>query len=293
MVDLEKYPPRPEDSSAAINARLSDFRDALTLHDQLDPDTLDRQELTAAFLGVREIARLALDASSQLASALDYEHAKALFESQRADEIAGERDAMKRAINERERGIDSLTFAGNRSAFEIELAEAVGKEPSLFLIAADLDNLHGINESYGYASGGDGLLREVAEKLRDEEVSATGQLQWRGMDVFRYGGDEFFVICRHVMPRSHDLLLADLLYEEHVRIEDILEREVVTKAGQLALKADTERPYVGATVAIEAKRPEDTSTSFKERALAKLRHAKADKKRLLRRSDVTYDRNDY
>lgn len=292
MVDLEKTP-RPEESSAAINARLSDFRDALASHDDLDLDALDRQKLISAFVDVREVARLALDTGLQLASALDYERTKAMLESQRADEIAGERDVMKRAINERERGIDSLTFTGNRSAFEIELAEAVQRESSLFLIAADLDNLHGINESYGYASGGDGLLREVAEKLRDEEVSASGQLQWRGMDVFRYGGDEFFVICRHTLPRSPGILLTDLLYEEHVRIEDILEREVVARAGQLALKAETERPYVGATVAIEAKQTGDTATSFKERALAKLRHAKKDKKRLLRRSDVTYDRNDY
>ncbi|MFY9470045.1 MAG: GGDEF domain-containing protein, partial [Solirubrobacterales bacterium] len=88
---------------------------------------------------------------------------------------------------------DPLTGIANRHAFESDLqaaAESVDGtyidrlRPSLIFI--DLDNFKHVNTSLGH-SGGDLLLRTVAERLRDA-VADDGK-------VFRVGGDEFAVLA--------------------------------------------------------------------------------------------------
>lgn len=78
---------------------------------------------------------------------------------------------------------DGLTGLGNRMALDEDAASFLGKQSTVFMI--DIDYFKEINDIYGHVLG-DAVLRETGEKLRqlfpDERC-------------YRYGGDEFLVIC--------------------------------------------------------------------------------------------------
>jgi len=87
---------------------------------------------------------------------------------------------------------DPLTGLFNRRYFErlmdSEVMLSIRNDETISIILLDIDNLKGINERYGH-SGGDAVIRNVG-RLISEHV--------RHSDVAcRYGGDEFFILCRH------------------------------------------------------------------------------------------------
>jgi diguanylate cyclase (GGDEF)-like protein len=86
--------------------------------------------------------------------------------------------------------IDQLTGALNRGRFEAmgrqSVAQALASEQPLSLAIIDIDHFKQINDRYGHLAG-DEVLRKVAQALRQTI---------RGDDrIFRYGGEEFVVLC--------------------------------------------------------------------------------------------------
>lgn len=87
---------------------------------------------------------------------------------------------------------DALTGIYNRGRLESELAEAQNRlkddaSDHFSVILIDLIGLKAVNDQHGHAAG-DELIRFVADALksicRDQD------------QVFRYGGDEFVILCR-------------------------------------------------------------------------------------------------
>lgn len=96
--------------------------------------------------------------------------------------------------------VDELTGAFNRRHFETiatkSLAHALATGTPLSLAIIDVDHFKQINDRYGHAAGDD-ALRQIASALR-EAVRDTDT-------VFRYGGEEFIVLCEGL---NHDAVLA-------------------------------------------------------------------------------------
>jgi diguanylate cyclase (GGDEF)-like protein len=99
---------------------------------------------------------------------------------------------------------DSLTGVLNRNQFETLAVGMAAKERSgdlVSLIAIDIDMFKTINDQLGHR-GGDGVLQAVA-RIIGEGI--------RGSDkVFRYGGDEFVIVCPGT-PHTAAILLAERL----------------------------------------------------------------------------------
>jgi diguanylate cyclase (GGDEF)-like protein len=97
-------------------------------------------------------------------------------------------------------GHDALTGALTRERFEAlgqpTLARSLAAGRKTSLIIFDIDHFKNINDRYGHVVG-DEVLRRVVDCARAEI---------RGEDrVFRYGGEEFVVLCENM---SHDAALA-------------------------------------------------------------------------------------
>lgn len=113
--------------------------------------------------------------------------------------------------------IDALTGVNNRRAFEGALLASIEKyeigtpeiadRPALLLI--DVDNFKGANTMLGH-HGGDRLLCEIAESLRDA-IDDEGA-------VFRIGGDEFAVLTTGGRGRAE--ALADRCHQFVDAIDD-------------------------------------------------------------------------
>jgi len=86
--------------------------------------------------------------------------------------------------------IDQLTGALNRGRFEAmgrsSVTRALSSGQPLSLAIIDIDHFKQINDQYGHVAGDD-VLRKVAEALRQTVRS--------GDNIFRYGGEEFVVLC--------------------------------------------------------------------------------------------------
>ena len=87
---------------------------------------------------------------------------------------------------------DPLTGLYNRRYFESlmesEMALSIRSDETISIILLDIDNFKKINEQHGH-TGGDAVIRNVGrvitERMRHSDVAC------------RYGGDEFFILCRH------------------------------------------------------------------------------------------------
>ena len=104
----------------------------------------------------------------------------------------------------RQSGFDALTGLLDRGRFDREgpreLGEAAATRPmSLFVI--DVDHFKSINDRYGHAVG-DEALRHIAR-----ELDAATRTDDR---VYRYGGEEFIVLCRG-LPHAAAVLAAERL----------------------------------------------------------------------------------
>ncbi len=81
--------------------------------------------------------------------------------------------------------VDGLTGTRNRFGLRRDFTTYLGK--NLFVTMLDLDNFKEINDTYGHQTG-DQVLSAVGHRL--------GELC--GFEhVYRYGGDEFLIICTH------------------------------------------------------------------------------------------------
>ncbi len=85
---------------------------------------------------------------------------------------------------------DPLTGLGNRRALDGEVnalgVREAADRPALSIIVCDLDRFKQINDRYGHGRG-DEVIRAAAELIRGYFRSAD--------QVFRYGGEEFVIIC--------------------------------------------------------------------------------------------------
>jgi len=102
---------------------------------------------------------------------------------------------------------DPLTGLYNRRHFERlmerEMALSIRNEETISILLLDIDNLKKFNERHGHV-GGDAVIRNVgrviAEHLRDSDVAC------------RYGGDEFFILCRQATISNAIGFADDLLH---------------------------------------------------------------------------------
>ena len=99
-----------------------------------------------------------------------------------AQDVTDQRE-IERAL-ERQARMDGLTGLLNRTAFERDLAERLGRreERPSALVFVDLDAFKSVNDTLGHAAG-DAVLREVAARL-------AASVRPRDL-VGRFGGDEF------------------------------------------------------------------------------------------------------
>lgn len=100
-------------------------------------------------------------------------------------------------------GSDALTGALTRAQFETSgeaaLARALAAGRPVSLAFIDIDRFKDINDRYGHVAG-DEVLRRVVDALRGEVRAADG--------IFRYGGEEFAVLCE-TMPHEAALAQAE------------------------------------------------------------------------------------
>ena len=82
---------------------------------------------------------------------------------------------------------DNLTGLLNRGTFAGWLARSVATQERFSLLMLDLDDFKAVNDSLGHRAGDD-LLRSVAAVIQGACLRDSDR-------VFRYGGDEFTVIC--------------------------------------------------------------------------------------------------
>lgn len=104
----------------------------------------------------------------------------------------GEIESLARELEEDNRlleeasATDSLTGARNRFALRRDLPTLLDKD--LHVMMLDVDNFKQANDAHGHAAG-DAILNQIGHCLAEE----------CGADhVYRYGGDEFLVICPDV-----------------------------------------------------------------------------------------------
>jgi diguanylate cyclase (GGDEF)-like protein len=141
-------------------------------------------------------------------------------------------------------GRDALTGALDRGRLEtqgrrvIEEAALAGKPASLLLI--DIDHFKSFNDQYGHAAG-DIVLRRIAAAI---------MMAVRGSDlVFRFGGEEFVVVCEGATSASA------LMLGERIRrsIATHAEGPRVTVSIGIATCADDAADYDGLFAAADAR----------------------------------------
>lgn len=107
---------------------------------------------------------------------------------------------------------DVLTRCGNRRAFDLAIekidqwVQANDAFGACGLIVMDVDRFKSINDEHGHA-GGDEVLKSIGNILRD--IIAKPGLKGRAR-VYRYGGEEFVIIC-HKMKKQDMYNLAEIL----------------------------------------------------------------------------------
>ena len=112
---------------------------------------------------------------------------------------------------------DPLTGLYNRRYFsqlmESEVALSIRNDETISIILLDIDHFKNINMRFGY-NGGDVIIRDVArtvaERTRKSDVAC------------RYGGDEFFILCRRATIANAVSIADDLhgaLAEKSYRID--------------------------------------------------------------------------
>lgn len=103
--------------------------------------------------------------------------------------------------------MDTLTNTYNRRKFEETLQEIIESQyMSVFTVVLfDVDAFKHINDTYGHAAG-DHTLKEICElvRIKLKKENTSGQL-------FRYGGDEFFIIFRNNLEEEVKEIMEDIV----------------------------------------------------------------------------------
>jgi diguanylate cyclase (GGDEF)-like protein len=106
--------------------------------------------------------------------------------------------------------VDSLTGVGNRLGLDEDLltldAVGVGMREGVALVLVDLDRFKAYNDRHGHLAG-DWVLRRVADTL-GESVRAADR-------VYRYGGEEMFVLLAGVDEAAADGIVGRMLMNVH------------------------------------------------------------------------------
>lgn len=105
----------------------------------------------------------------------------------------------------RETGRDAVTGLLDRGRFdrdgELAVNRATERQRPVSLLIVDIDHFKRVNDRYGHAAG-DEVLRRIAQEL--------GDAVREGDRVYRYGGEEFIVICEG-LPHKAALLAGERL----------------------------------------------------------------------------------
>lgn len=113
------------------------------------------------------------------------------------EEILNDNNKLKN-VNEKLKAIsslDTLTATKNRYALRKDFGSLINEET--YLLIFDIDNFKIINDTLGHQVG-DEVLKKVAKSTKDVFTTES---------VYRYGGDEFIVIKKHVTLNQfkHDI----------------------------------------------------------------------------------------
>jgi diguanylate cyclase (GGDEF)-like protein/PAS domain S-box-containing protein len=129
---------------------------------------------------------------------------------------------------------DPLTALPNRRVLQRDLETAFAARSSIAVLFCDLDGFKIVNDSLGHDVG-DRLLRSVTAR-----VSAV--VDGRGM-LYRFGGDEFVVLCPDAAPDTRPVDLAREIMDSLRRPLDLEGREVFVNASiGVAFGAGHEKP---------------------------------------------------
>lgn len=104
--------------------------------------------------------------------------------------------------------MDILTNTYNRRKFEETLQEIIESQYiSVFTIVLfDVDAFKHINDTYGHAAG-DYTLKEICELVRNKL-----KIEKKSGQLFRYGGDEFFIIFRNNPGEEIKCVMEDIVH---------------------------------------------------------------------------------
>ena len=97
-----------------------------------------------------------------------------------------------------------LNRTGFNESFNIALETARYNKKNAALLILDIDNLQSINDSRGYNEG-DSLIQGVCEVLK--------QFENHGVQIFRYGDDEFALIINNFDTEDSLAIFIDCIYE--------------------------------------------------------------------------------
>ncbi|MEN0584270.1 MULTISPECIES: diguanylate cyclase [unclassified Kosakonia] len=139
-------------------------------------------------------------------------------------------------------GVDILTgLPGRRmldERFEQQLKEVSDRK--MYMLLLDIDRFKDVNDTYGHLVG-DGVLRELAQQLRD---------RIRGGDTaYRYGGEEFIIIL--YAPSDREACMAALRLRESVAASAI---HCDDKALNITVTIGVTQAWDGESIGIVVKR---------------------------------------
>lgn len=155
----------------------------------------------------------------------------------------GELEQANQALEEKANR-DAVTGLFNRRHFDEQLDEnflAAGPDKPLSLVFIDLDHFKSVNDTHGHDAG-DAVLVSIAQTIAR---STEGQA-----DAFRYGGDEFLLLCVG-MTRNDTAVLA-----EQLRVD------IIDAMAQMAIGEEGVNPGVTGSIGVATydgslfKRPE-------------------------------------
>ena len=137
---------------------------------------------------------------------------------------------------------DALTGLPNRTKFIEYLDTLINSEVtgSFAVLFIDLDEFKGINDNYGHEAG-DGLLRDLAERIKDKLRSGDvllpaleGGEELTSQVVARFGGDEFLICLPKIAKQNDAVIVVERLFEA-LRSPIKIRNEQVSVSGSIGI----------------------------------------------------------